>query len=527
MKIIENMIQGTESWHHLRKERFTASEASAVFGQHKYMSRSDLLQLKYTGVQPEVSPSQQRIFDAGHKAEAQARIIVEEMIGTELYPCTVEDDTQTYLASMDGLDVMGELGFEHKLASASLMQQIEAEDIEDHYKWQMDHQMMVSGAEKILFVASDGTREHFACMWYNRDENRIRKLIEGWKQFDADLKNYQPKQQTVEAVGTAPDSLPALSIEITGSVTASNLPQFKERALAMIQGINTELSTDQDFADADSTVKFLKKGEKQLDDSKQAALQQTATISELFTTIDDLREQMRQKRLQLEKLVKAEKENRRNEILIDAQASFLKWLDDQHSPVYCQPRIDLSGAMKGKKTIDSLKSAADDEVARAKIEATRAIESIKSNDKLLSEQGQGYEFLFSDREQLLIKSPDDLAATIKARIADHKEREEQRLQAERERMKQEEENKAFTDSLNAQEEDAKASQEAEARSHGIDTRRLNAAAKRYQNPVETITVERDEYQRLLEDSEELAALKAFGVESWKGYGEAIKSLEAA
>jgi predicted phage-related endonuclease len=52
MKILENMVQGSDSWHQLRQERFTASEAAAVFGPHKYMSRTDLLKLKHTGVQP-------------------------------------------------------------------------------------------------------------------------------------------------------------------------------------------------------------------------------------------------------------------------------------------------------------------------------------------------------------------------------------------------------------------------------------------------------------------------------------------
>ena len=42
----------------------------------------------------------------------------------------------------------------------------------------------------------------------------------------------------------------------------------------MIRDIKTTLSIDQDFADAAETVKFLQKGEKQLKDSKKAALEQ-------------------------------------------------------------------------------------------------------------------------------------------------------------------------------------------------------------------------------------------------------------
>ena len=57
-------------------------------------------------------------------------------------------------------------------------------------------------------------------------------------------------------VGKTPDNLPALLIQVTGAVTASNLPEFKAHALEVFKGINRTLTTDQDFATAESTVKW-------------------------------------------------------------------------------------------------------------------------------------------------------------------------------------------------------------------------------------------------------------------------------
>jgi len=82
---IHNVAQGSAEWHALRSQYFTASEAPAMMGASKYQSRTDLLTAKKTGITPEVTPNQQRIFDKGHATEALARPLVEEKIGEELF----------------------------------------------------------------------------------------------------------------------------------------------------------------------------------------------------------------------------------------------------------------------------------------------------------------------------------------------------------------------------------------------------------------------------------------------------------
>ena len=443
---IINAIQGSQEWHNIRAKRFTASEAPAMMGAGKYQTRDALLKQKATGHSEEVSTSQQRIFDKGHQAEASARPIAEDIIGQELFPTTIEDDDQHFLASMDGLTMLGDIGWEHKLANERLLAATTAGELDDHYKWQMDQQMLVSGADSILFMCSDGTKETMAFTWYERDAIRIASLIKGWEQFEKDLADYVPTESKAEAVGTTPDSLPTLRIELTGAVSTTNLPEFKKTALAIIDGIKTELVTDQDFADADTAVKFLNKGEKQLEDAKTRALEQTASIDELFKTINELKDAMRTKRLALDKLVKVEKENRRVAILgtakqsLDAHIGELeKAMEAQANCAVNMPAIaaDFAGAMKGKKTISSLESSANDTLATAKIEANQVSEVMRSNIAVLKEQVD-FGFLFNDYQQLLIKANDDFQAIVKSRIAEHKEAQAKKEAADRERIRQEE-----------------------------------------------------------------------------------------
>lgn len=525
MKIV-NVIQGSDEWHEVRSNHNTASEAPVMASKSKQMKRNELLYAKYTGESKEVSWWVQRfLFDKGHAAEAAARPIAEEIIGQELYPVTgISEDHPKLLASLDGCTMLEDVIFEHKLWNEDLAASVRSGSLAEHYLVQMDQQLLVSGAEKCLFMVSDGTRENCVWCWHYPSQERFDRLVAGWNQFDNDLAAYQPVEQKVAPQGEAPDELPVLRIDLTGAVTASNLPDFKAQALAVIEAISTQLVTDKDFADAEKTVKFLDKGEKQLEASKKSALEQTASIDELFRTIDELNAKMRDKRLALNKLVKAEKENRRLDIQRQAEGNFTAWLRSEVvSPVTPAHSLDVAGAMKGKKTIASLQAAADDEVARAKVEAQQDAKRLASNAKLLEAQAEGYDFLFADRDQLIQKPADDLAATIKARIADHKEREQQRQDAERERIRQEEEAKA------QQQEQAPATQQAP-----IDTGRLNAAAEKgaalkpaSQVETRTVTISAKEYDQLLHNQAMLYALLDAGVDNWSGYELAMASLHAA
>lgn len=442
---IAHVVQGSAEWHALRAKCFTASEAPAMLGLSPHMTRTELLRAKSSGIAPEFSGYQQeKILDGGKAAEAAARPIVEARLGTELFPATatLEVDGIPLLASFDGVSMNEETIWENKMANGQNVANIVAA-VEAHHWPQLEQQALVAGADKVYFTVSDGTEAGTPGFWYQSQPERRAQLIAGWKQFRDDLENYQHVEEKPATVGRAPETLPALHVEVTGAVTASNLYEFKEHALAVIAGINTNLQTDEDFATAEKAVKWCGEVEGRLDATKQHALAQTSSIDELFRAIDEIKNETRLKRLNLEKLVKARKEQIRREIVDHATAALhahVHKLNDRIGKAYMPPydtaRFGL--AIKGLKTLTSLRDAVNTELANAKIAASAVADQIELNLKTLRELAPEHGFLFHDERQIVLKQPDDLTALVKSRIADHKAAEERRLEAERERIRQEE-----------------------------------------------------------------------------------------
>ncbi len=442
---IHNVIQGSPEWVALRAGYFTASDAPAMMGASPYTTRAELLRRKHTGLLEEVDEATQRRFDAGHQTEAAFRPIAEEILdGEDLAAVTgsIELDGLHLLASFDGLTFDRTTGYEHKLFNASLARAIEADgEPGPAYYWQMEHQLLVSGAQRILFVTSDGTRDCMAHCFYESKPERRAKLIAGWKQFAEDLAAYQPEAAPEpKAVGRTPENLPALHIEIRGEVRASNLATFHEHAMAVLQGINRELTTDQHFADAEKTVKWCEGVEERLEAAKQHALSQTASIEQLFRTIDDVKAETRRVRLELSNTVKARKESIRGEIVAEATTKLREHMAKLGAsvgmPVPASP-ADFGSAIKGKKSVQSMRDAVDQVLADAKMAASDLAGRMTQNLRTLEGQAE-FAHLFADRATLVLKAPDDLQAVVANRVAEHKRKEAERLEAERERIRKEE-----------------------------------------------------------------------------------------
>jgi hypothetical protein len=97
--------------------------------------------------------------------------------------------------------------------------------------------------------------------------------------------------------------------------------------------------------------------------------------------------------------------------------------------------------MKGKRTISSLQSAADDEQARVSIQVNRLANEADFNLDTLDEMAANHRFLFSDLQNIVWKQNDDFTALVKTRIADHEQAEAERREREeaqlRERLERE------------------------------------------------------------------------------------------
>ncbi|WP_298407639.1 YqaJ viral recombinase family protein [Janthinobacterium sp.] len=447
------LTQGTPEWLAYRATHRNASDAPAMMGVSPYKTRSQLLHEAYTGLAAEVDAHTQMRFDDGHRFEALARPRAEELVGESLYP--VVGSLGTLSASFDGLTICDDTAWEHKTLNDSLRAAIRQQGgnandfLAPAYRIQMEQQLLVSGADRALFLATrwegDALTEERYC-WYTPDQQLRAEIVAGWEQFEIDLANYVPVAQAEKSVAEAIIALPALVANIRGEVTLTNLPTFKEQAERFIAGIKTDLQDDQDFANAELTIKYCDAAEKDIERAKAAAIAQTASIDDLMRTVDLIKDQLRTKRLMLTKLVEKRKLEIKETILAEAKSAYADHvfaLEVEIKPLrLAQTTPDFAGAMKNKRTLASLHDAVDTLLASAKIATKTMAADYRAKQTWCREHAASYGFLFMDMASIIGKPMEDFQLVITTRIADHKRAEEAKAEAERARIREEERVKA-------------------------------------------------------------------------------------
>jgi putative phage-type endonuclease len=455
---IHNVTQGTAEWHALRATHLCASEAPIMMGVSPYMTRDALIKQKATGLTPDHSNFVLTIFEKGHEAEAAYRPIAEHEVGQELYPVTgtLEVDGLPLLASFDGLTMTEDLSFEHKLYNSKTAMHIDAHgEPPDYHYWQLEHQLLVSSAENSFFVTSDGTNGNGAKCYYQPKQDRRHALIAGWKQFVADVAAYKPRPEAAPVLPPkAIESLPALRVEVSGMVTASNLREYKVKADAFFAAIKRDLQTDQDFADAEATVKVCADIEARIKAAKDHALSQTASIDELFKAVDAIAQDARQTRLDLDKLVKARKESIKLEKVQAKKDEFATHLQQLNNRLHRQilttnsVNVDFGLAIKGLRTIDSIDNALNTALANAKIALNAIADTAQAN--IAAIESTGNLNLFADICQLATQPAEHVALVIQSRLDKQREQQEAeakriRAQIEQEQREQQEAEKSFAE----------------------------------------------------------------------------------
>lgn len=448
-----NLIQGTPEWHRHRTTCFNASDAPAMMGVSKYKSRNQLLRERATGIVPEVDDATQRRFNNGHMFEGLARPLAEEIIGEELSPRTGVEGK--YSASFDGITFAGDVIFEHKTANDEIRNALSgthiANVLPEHYCVQMEHQLMVSGALRCLFLATswdkDGNNIEAIDAWYESNLDLRARIIAGWEQFEKDVTAYVEPEAIDSPKAEAIIALPSVFVQATGMVTASNLAEFKEAATAFIAKIKTELTTDEDFANAEATVKFCKDAETNLESAKASVLAQMSTVDEVVRTLDHIAAQLRDKRLMLDKLVKSEKEARKLAIVSKAGIDFsahVESLEAETQPIkLAVARPDFGGAMKGLKKLSAMQEAVDTALRDGKFAADQAAKDVRAKLAWCKESSAGYDFLFNDLSQLIANNGmEAFQAIVTNRIDKHRADEAEKEEATRQRIHAEEEAKA-------------------------------------------------------------------------------------
>lgn len=450
-----NLVQGSADWHAHRRNHFNASDAPAMMGCSSYKKRSELVKELATGLTPEFDAATQRRFNDGHQFEALARPLAEQIIGEDLSPCV--GTRGKYSASFDGLTFMNDTAFEHKTLNADLRELLargcDGADLPLQYQVQMEQQAMVSGAERILFMASKWTAEGLPVealhCWYEPNAELRAQIIAGWEQLEKDVAAYDPNAERPAAVVAEPiESLPAVAVQLQGSLAVvSNLDQVAVAVRAFIDGMVAKPATDQEFADAEAECKALKSGEDAMKAAVASALAQVRDVEAFTRTANDLANLMRTTRLAREKLVTAEKEARRTSLVTDAKKDLdchigelekrLEAIDGRPCR-FPQVAADFAGAIKGLKSLDSMRDKVAVALTNAKHEANHLAARLEANRKHLMQEDGDWIALFADFATVGTKAAEDFQALAALRIGNHKQQEAARLEAQREQIRKEE-----------------------------------------------------------------------------------------
>ena len=414
--ITHNLIQGSQEWHAYRAAHDNASDAPAMMGCSAYKTREQLLAERATGITPEVDSATQRRFDAGHRFEALARPLAEAIIGEDLYPVTGSLEDYRLSASFDGLTLLEDVALEHKTLNQRLRAVLEVPgctgaDLPMEYQIQMEQQCAVSDCERILFMASAWDREdrlieELHCWYWPNLELRARVLA-GWEQLHKDVATYVPPEPKPAPVVAEPmESLPAVSMRLDGKLAVvSNLPDFATALRAFIERIPAKPDTDQDFANAEAACKSLKRAEDALTAGEDAALGEMVDFEAMRRQVRDLKELARATRLATEKLVTARKEQIRGEIVAGGIAALREHIAGLQSEIdivtLVFPAPDFFAFIKNKRTVESLRGAVNDELARLKISSSELATETRRRIAWFKDFAKGYEFLFPDLQQIV------------------------------------------------------------------------------------------------------------------------------
>ncbi|MDH0493348.1 YqaJ viral recombinase family protein [Comamonas aquatica] len=445
-----SLVQGSPEWHAHRAHHFNASDAPAMMGCSSYKTRSQLIKEMATGICAEVDPATQRRFDDGHRFEALARPLAEEIISEPLSPCVGVNGM--WSASFDGLTFMHDAAFEHKTLNNTLREVMRegctGADLPLMYQVQMEHQAMVSGCKRILFMASEwgpgGDLIEMRYCWYYPNLELRAQIIAGWEQLEKDVAAYDPAaERTAPAVAAPIESLPAVVVQVQGALTVTgNLDAFGDALRQFIGRMPTKPATDQDFADLEAGSKALKKVEDALDAAEDGALAQISPVEQMRRIKADLKNLARTTRLVWDKLVSAEKDRLRTALVTGAQTQL-----DQHIQALNQrlganwlPRVagGFGEVIKGKKSLANMEDAVAVALTNAKHEANQLADRLEANRQHLVQDDGDWIALFADFATVGTKAAEDFQALASLRIGNHKQAEAARLEAQREKIRAEE-----------------------------------------------------------------------------------------
>lgn len=181
MPQIVNLQQGSAEWLAHRLRYRNASETAAVMGASPWMTPFQLWELR-TGRREQPVTSAMR---HGLEHEAAARAAYETLTGSVMQPLVlVEGD---YSASLDGLTLkrsrLLEIKCPYRGQSSEIWQVATRGEVPVHYRWQLQHQLFVSGAEVADLFVYDADGGQTKLIQVEPDPSAWDELHAAWDDF--------------------------------------------------------------------------------------------------------------------------------------------------------------------------------------------------------------------------------------------------------------------------------------------------------------------------------------------------------
>ena len=198
MSAILKLVQGTPAWHAHRAQFRNASESAAVMGLSPWQTPYQLWQVRTGRMEVPVTAPMRH----GTEMEPKARAAYEEQTGLIMQPLVLTDGD--YSASLDGITLEGDLLLEvkcpYKGQSSSLWQAVSVGEVPEHYRIQVQHQLMVAGATLAHLWVFDGSEG--ILVEIRRDEATVAAIRAAWdvfqKYLDSDTPPPLTERDTVE-----------------------------------------------------------------------------------------------------------------------------------------------------------------------------------------------------------------------------------------------------------------------------------------------------------------------------------------
>jgi len=188
---MKQLKQSGKEWMLWRHKGIGSSDAAATLGESPYKTTYQLWEEKILD-EPDLEKEKGKsfIFAKGHRLEPKARALYElehsETFNQELFERV---DFPFMKASVDGFNKELNRGIEIKYVGKNAFEAAQNGDVPKHYHIQMQHQILVTGADAVDYVAYNDELDKIAIVHVKPDVPLLKKLhkaeIKFWEQVQS------------------------------------------------------------------------------------------------------------------------------------------------------------------------------------------------------------------------------------------------------------------------------------------------------------------------------------------------------